>query len=187
MFIHWAIAISSSNENLDFGIFRPTCLSFIEESRHLNPGSLAPLINSNTMCTIQTCIRSKGWNVGLKTSISCGITYPKRLMKSLLRMPRINDPANNRIPRTTGIRQQRQYSLSYPHQTGRFPRPSYYWNVPILVLVVFTLNQINLLKSSNMETSRILILRTSPIQKTPAQSDTRPLVKELPEEQIHPA
>ena len=52
--------------------------------------------------------------------ISGGITYPKRLMKSLLRMSRINDPANNRIARTTGIRQQRQYSFCYPHRQVGF-------------------------------------------------------------------
>ena len=65
-------------------------------------------------------------------------------MKSLLRMPRINDPANNRITRTTGIGQQRQCSLRYPHRTSRFPGPSYYRNVPILVMIVLMLNQINL-------------------------------------------
>ena len=32
--------------------------------------------NSNTMCTIQTCIGNKRRNAGLKTSISRGITYP---------------------------------------------------------------------------------------------------------------
>ena len=63
-------------------------------------------------------------------------------MKTLLRMPRINNPANN--ARTTRIRQQRQYSFCYPHRTVRCPRSSYYRNVAIPVLIVLTNNQLNL-------------------------------------------
>ena len=75
-------------------------------------------------------------------------------------MPRINNPVDNRIARTSGIRQQRQNSLSYPNWTGRFLRPSYYRNMPILVLIVRTLNQID----PHMSNARKQI----PIVKTPS-------------------
>ena len=52
--------------------------------------------------------------------------------------------ANNRIARTTGIRQQRRYDFCYPHRTGRFPRPIIsYRNVPIHVLIVLMHDQIS--------------------------------------------
>ena len=52
--------------------------------------------------------------------------------------------ANNRIARTTGIRQQRRYDFCYLHRTGRFPRPIIsYRNVPILVLIVLMHDQIS--------------------------------------------
>ena len=66
-------------------------------------------------------------------------------MKSLLRMPRINNSANIRIVRTTGIRQQRRYSFCYPRRIGRFARPIIsYRDMPVPVLIVLTHNQINL-------------------------------------------
>ena len=66
-------------------------------------------------------------------------------MTSLLRMPRINNSANIRIVRTTGIRQQRRYSFCYPSRTGRFARPIIsYRDMPVPVLIVLTHNQINL-------------------------------------------
>ena len=71
-------------------------------------------------------------------------------MKSLLRRPRINNSANNRIARTTGIRQQRRYSSCYSCRTGRFLRPIINnQNVPVPVLIVLTHNQINLREMKN--------------------------------------
>lgn len=65
-------------------------------------------------------------------------------------MPRINNSANNRIARTTGIRQQRRYSFCYPHGTCRFPRPIIkYRNVPVPVLIVLMHNQLNLHEINN--------------------------------------
>jgi len=95
-------------------------------------------------------------------------------MKSLLRMPRINNPTNNRIARTTGIRQQRQYSVSYPHRTSRLPRPRYYRNVPVPVLIVLTLNKINLheiIKKGNIPYSNAQ--NVTLIRKTPAYPTKR--------------
>ena len=54
------------------------CLCFIEESRDLKLRLLAaPILILCVTCKTKSCIRNKGRNVGLKTSISCGITYTR--------------------------------------------------------------------------------------------------------------
>ena len=87
-------------------------------------------------------------------------------MKSLHRMPRINNSTNNRIARTTGIRQQRRYSFCYSCRTGRFPRPVIdYRNVPVPVLIVLAHKQINLREMKNGNIPRTLMPKTSLYEK----------------------
>ena len=88
-------------------------------------------------------------------------------------MPRISNSANNRIARTNGIRQQRQYSFGYPHRTGRFKRASNYRNVPVPAPIALTHNQINLNEISKNGNIRTVMLKTSLIRKTPAYPTKR--------------
>ena len=94
-------------------------------------------VNPNTMFNIQNLHQKQRAECRTKNYHKLWNNLYKKLIKSLLRMPRINNSANNRIARTTGIRQQRRYSFCYPHRTDRFPRvllsitetcPPLYWS-----------------------------------------------------------